>query len=123
MAVKKKPNPAKTKIPRGRVVTTPAATSQVVMKPAEPPTLRPGPKSGEDGELFRLFADVRKDFEVGEWALVVKYASSHGYRVKRAIERGEIMVPGGPDTWEVRATGERDAADRVHTELYARRLK
>lgn len=123
MAVKKTPNAKKAKIPRGPVVPTPAATAQVVLESKEPPTLRPGPKSGEDGAMWALFADVRRDFRVGEWALVVKYASSHGYRVKRAIERGDLMVPGGPDAWEVRATGERDAADRVHTELYARRLK
>lgn len=123
MAVKKTPDPTKAKIPVGKIVPTPAQTSEIILEAAEPPTLRPGPKSGEDGAMFALFADVRKKFKPGVWALVVKYQSSHGYRVKRAIERGELMVPGGADAWEVKATGDRDELGRVHTELYARRVK
>lgn len=109
-----------------RKVTTPTTappipTSEIVMERADPPDPRRGPSPEH---MFELFAEAHKKYPY-EWVLIAKYRSSHGYRIKRAIERGEIQVPGGAGKWEVKASGapNPDNYGRVETELYARRLK
>lgn len=93
----------------------------VKVKRADPPIPDRGPTPEN---LFDLFAEAHKMYP-GEWVLVAHYRSSHGYRIKRAIERGEIQVPGGGDAWEVKAVGEPndDNYGRIETDLYARRIR
>lgn len=104
--------------PVDRTVPTPAPTSEVVMEPAAPRKA----ESASPERMFELFAEADKRWP-GQWVKIARYGSSHGYRIKRAIERGEVLVPGGPDAWEVKATGSTQGYQgKVRTELYARRI-